>query len=378
MNDADLTSMLAQRTGARVMASPYVEERWANLVMKDKTGRNDAQNMLEMARRLGCELIYAAEGGVDFVSALPDLAERCWKVSVTPMKDGLESVRSALKTPYGELTCAWVMDRQAEDPSSALTESLLKEEHDYEALNWYLDQVGERLDILVKLKSQYVAAYRRQYGAGRILESDGQIPCALHGWLKRDDLIVHQHLWPETFSRTALKLHKLEQALMIAALESGANMIRFCVEGRERFTREMFERDLLPMLHEDVDLVHQHGAFSYIHTCGHMRDQLNWGYLNQLKPHLVESFSELPEGDVDDLKRAREMVAPAICTRGNISLTLLRHGTPAEVERATRKVIEAVGGFRHIVSGTDAVFAGTPFENVKAMVTTVKTFGGSH
>jgi len=371
-----LTSMLSQRTGTQIAASPYVEERWANRVMNDKTGQNGPQNMMEMARRLDCELLYSAEEGINFVSSLPDLFKQCWEVFVTPMKDGLDSVRSILKTPYGELTNVMINDGVAEDPSASLMESLLKEERDYEALNWYLDQVGEHLDVLIKLKSQYVAAHRRKYGAGRIVLSDGPFSCALRGWVRRDDLILQESMWPDTFLRTVLKLHKLEQTLMIAALESGANMIRFCVEGRERYTREMFERDVLPMLHEDVALVHQHGAFSYIHTCGHMRDQLNWGYLNQLKPHLVESFSELPEGDVEDLKRARDMVDPAICTRGNVSLTLLRLGTPAEVERATRKTIEAVRGFRHIVSGTDAVFAGTPLENVKAMVAAVKTFGG--
>jgi uroporphyrinogen-III decarboxylase len=59
---------------------------------------------------------------------------------------------------------------------------------------------------------------------------------------------------------------------------------------------------------------------------------------------------------------------PDTCSKGNLSLGLLRDGTPQQVMEATRAIVETVRGYPHILSTADAVLTGTPPENFIAFV----------
>jgi len=51
---------------------------------------------------------------------------------------------------------------------------------------------------------------------------------------------------------------------------------------------------------------------------------------------------------------------------------LLRHGTPGDIVRQTREMVEAVRGYPHIYSTADAVLPGTPPENFLAFIGTLR------
>lgn len=355
-----------------VMASPFVEERWALRALGLPPETDGLPCLMTCAQRLGCELIYFAEGGVDYNQALGAGDGVQWQTHTTTRSDGLKVIRTRLHTPKGDLTSESLRDDRSEDPANTRTESLMKTEQDYTAFHWYLERIEEDLEALIRQKKDYVAAKVAAVGNWGLVCSEGPVSAGLQGVVKREDLIWHRMEFPGTVLATIRRLHRVEQALMIAALDAGARMFRFCVEGRERFTRDVFETDMEPFLSEDIGLLKARGALTYIHTCGHLKDQIKWGYLNRLKPHLVESFSAPPEGDIDDLRWAREMLEPSICTRGNVSLTLLRNGQTGQIAEAVDKILTAVQGYRHIVSGTDAVHAGTPFQNIEALVKAIK------
>jgi uroporphyrinogen-III decarboxylase len=82
---------------------------------------------------------------------------------------------------------------------------------------------------------------------------------------------------------------------------------------------------------------------------------------------VLETVSPPPEGD-NNLAEARRLLDPTICTKGNLSLILLRDGCVEDVEKATRKMVQDVRGFAHIHSTADAVFAETPAENFVAFL----------
>jgi len=85
----------------------------------------------------------------------------------------------------------------------------------------------------------------------------------------------------------------------------------------------------------------------------------------------LETISPPPEGN-NDLAEARRLLDPAICTKGNLSLILLRDGTVDDIIQATRHMVQAVQGYAHIHSTADAVFAETPTENFVAFLQTAR------
>lgn len=60
--------------------------------------------------------------------------------------------------------------------------------------------------------------------------------------------------------------------------------------------------------------------------------------------------------------------------QGNLNEEILRSGTPAEVEAATRACLQAGGGHRHILNLNHGVDRGTPVENFEAFIRTAHEF----
>jgi hypothetical protein len=95
----------------------------------------------------------------------------------------------------------------------------------------------------------------------------------------------------------------------------------------------------------------------------------------------LEVITETPKGssiwlfDQTDMARAKETIGRVCCIQGNVPLSLLQVGTPDEVARYTRQLIDAAakdGGF--ILDVGAAADAGKD-ENLAAMIDTAKKYG---
>jgi uroporphyrinogen-III decarboxylase len=86
---------------------------------------------------------------------------------------------------------------------------------------------------------------------------------------------------------------------------------------------------------------------------------------------VIETIAPPPEGD-NDLAESRRMLDPSICTKGNLGLGLLREGTTDEIIIATKKIVDSVKGYNHIISTADAVYEETPLENFVAFIRTAR------
>lgn len=95
----------------------------------------------------------------------------------------------------------------------------------------------------------------------------------------------------------------------------------------------------------------------------------------------LEVIADLPKGttvwlfDQTDMARAKETVGKVACIEGNMPLSLLYAGTPAEVAEYTRKLIDAAGEGGGFIVDIGAVADEGNDENLSVMVNTAKEYG---
>jgi len=129
---------------------------------------------------------------------------------------------------------------------------------------------------------------------------------------------------------------------------------------------EPYRRFLKPLLRKEADMVHQAGAkFSYIMTRGVMPlldDFLEIGMDVLWGPDPVQGGA--------DLRVLRDKLKGRICIWGGMNAILtLGEGTPEDAQRAVEEAIRILapgGGF--VLFPVDQIVAGTPWENMEAML----------
>ena len=97
---------------------------------------------------------------------------------------------------------------------------------------------------------------------------------------------------------------------------------------------------------------------------------------------MLPYFRQLPPGryivelEHTDIRKAKEILAGHMCIKGNVDSTLLSLGSPDEVEKAARELIDdlAPGGGFILASGCE-VPLDAPLENVKALINAARKYG---
>jgi hypothetical protein len=131
----------------------------------------------------------------------------------------------------------------------------------------------------------------------------------------------------------------------------------------------------LPVLEAVSRVCQEHGVPLHLHQHGHvlvlMEDLIRAG-VNTVCPLLPP-----PQGDVDDLGRAKRLYGQRIALKGNVDpMRVLLHGAPADVEREVKRCIEsAAAGGGYILGTADSTVMGTPFENIHAFVEAGRKYG---
>jgi uroporphyrinogen-III decarboxylase len=145
--------------------------------------------------------------------------------------------------------------------------------------------------------------------------------------------------------------------------------------GLEMTSPPLFAQMDLPYIRRFAEWTHERGGLFWYHNCGHTRQLISSGTFDTLGADIIETIAPPPEGD-NDLGESRKHIAPSICTKGNLSLRLLRDGTPDQVRAQTRDMVSAVRGWSHIHSTADAVLPGTPPENFLTFIRTARECAG--
>ncbi len=105
-----------------------------------------------------------------------------------------------------------------------------------------------------------------------------------------------------------------------------------------------------------------------IHVCGEAQELVK--PISKISKMLIFSVDQV------DLKLAKQTIGKKfLCLLGNVSTSLMRRGTPAEVEAASKACIqEAASGGNFILSTGCDIAPGTPPKNIETLMRVGKTF----
>jgi len=304
------------------------------------------------------------------------LPEVTTTMTVTPGKDGSYRISRTFQTPAGTLHDEIEKPPQRSsygiDPTPTIVEPLLKDEGDLAALPCLfpgpdrLDMadleeikqaVGERGLVEVQVDSAIDQRAGDALGLSEIMMASIQNPAFVHKLLR----VCQDQVLKETR----------------AVLEAGAPMIfaswfyaSMSAGWGPAHHREFF----LPLLEEHVALVHSYDAIYHYYDDG--RFMANLDAVVGAGVDMISTLPGPPMGDVD-LAEVKARVGERVCLKGNVDLLyVLKDGTPADVDEAVRKAIQAAApGGRYILATSDAVRDGTPPENLHAFCAAGRKYG---
>ena len=161
---------------------------------------------------------------------------------------------------------------------------------------------------------------------------------------------------------------------MDALASTGIDFVTIGAMGSEVLSPRYYENYIVPYAKKLADYAHSKGFMIYNHTCGLLEPMLGMGYFNQMGIDLFETISPPPEGNILSFEDALSKIDPNICTRGNISLSLLINGKPDDIKKEVFSIMKAAEGRKHIVAASDYLMYEVPEANVIAMCEAVEEY----
>jgi hypothetical protein len=249
----------------------------------------------------------------------------------------------------------------------------VKTEDDYARLAVVADAVVEREGEI----RAYFRAWRERVGEDGVIVIGHPHVTWMGYQVSQRNLIFHEVDYRDAFRRGMDAIYRAACFVFGIAMAEGIDFMSESCSGLEMTSPRDFDRLDLPYLQAFSGFTHARDGLFWYHNCGLTRRLIATGRFDRFAPDVVETIAPPPEGD-NDLRGSRRALDPAICSKGNLSLLLLRDGTAVEVAEATRRMVEAVRGYAHIHSTADAVLTGTPPENFIAFVRTAREASSGH
>jgi len=130
-----------------------------------------------------------------------------------------------------------------------------------------------------------------------------------------------------------------------------------------------------PVIRAVVEEVHRHGRLVHVHFHGRCLETV--ADFAELGIDCVCPFERPPGGDVaglDGLRNVARLLDGRVTMNGNVhTVETLLNGTPDDVRREAAEIMAAFEGSPRVIVGTgDQVGAGTPDENIFAMIDAVR------
>jgi uroporphyrinogen decarboxylase len=253
-----------------------------------------------------------------------------------------KTVRYRFVTPKGSLT----MTLQSNEHTSWVTEHLVKEKHDIDALGEYMTTPTCDVEAVNKVVEEYGERGIIR-GFFPILDIYGQGGC----WQDACCLVGTETLIMATFDDPAwvhslLKIiHRRKktyiqgmQGARYDILESGGGDASTTV-----ISPKIFDQFVAPYDADLIEAAHKVGQRVVYHTCGGMMPILE--SVAAMKPDAMETFTPPAMGGDVDLAKAKKRIGDKVCMIGGFDQFHFFTGCTPEATRAeVRRCFEAAGG----------------------------------
>lgn len=140
-------------------------------------------------------------------------------------------------------------------------------------------------------------------------------------------------------------------------------------------TADIFRELAFPAVRRVVELAAAAGMPTHVHSCGPERELVKI-MVEETGLTVIDPLEKPPMGDCD-LAELKRLYGDKITLKGNLHTTdVMLNGTVEEVVAASKEAIDAAaGGGRFILSTGDQCGRDTPFDNIRAMVDTARSYG---
>ncbi len=300
----------------------------------------------------------------EFTGRVPELS---WQHQVETHNQS-RITHSYLNTPYGRL-----YRKIHENETAGLTPMVypLTANSSLDVVRWYAHQHYKALDYLPELLGPIL---EQAHPHGPVSIQWNIQPFELFGLASVPDLVLLAMTQPEAYRAVCDDIREVNIELVKKVFACGADFVFLGGPGVEMMSPRLYEEYLIPDSQAISRAAHEVGGLIYSHICSPIEPFLSKGYYNQMGIDLFETLSPPPVGNVEDLKKARGICDPHMCTRGNVGLDVLLNGNPEQVAEATKSVIQATTGSKHMIAASDYLFYDIPLENAQAVVETVQNY----
>lgn len=314
---------------------------------------DDIKNEIVLAKHLDYEPMFMAE-----------MTNLIFNWQIDESRSNNEFEVSVIQTPIGE----WVRrfprkEIQWNDDAQCPVQT----EGDHKLFVAVCEQVGE-LEPEIR---QYYRQFRQRVGEDGVIVLGHPHPSWLGYQISPSMIFYHWNDFQKTFIRSMDALFEASLFVMNIAMEEGIDFMSDSSYGLEMTSPKLFAEMDLPYIQKFAKWTHERNGLFWYHNCGFTRKMIMDGIFNTLGADVIETIAPPPEGD-NDLAESRKFIDPAICTKGNLNLHLLRDGAPDQIAAKTVELVESVRGWKHIFSTADGVLPGTPPENYIAFINTAR------
>ncbi|MBI3969773.1 MAG: hypothetical protein HY332_00670 [Chloroflexi bacterium] len=361
---ARLWAALRGTPADRIAWSPLLGGYWASGLSPEE----GSLPMPDLARAIGSDLFLRMGGG----RVPPGLRTRHREVKVRQEKNAgpAGQTLTVFETPRGQLRGTAVPD---EHGTSWRQEFVVKSLADYDALS----AVWE--DLVYEPNHDALSAYIDSLGEEGLCVVNGPDAPLVTLFRNREqqELLYDLADEPEQMTQVLDRIHaKAMEGWRILADGPGEVFIQGCSYlGTQLISPAMYRRHVMPYLTEYATLLHRRGKKILAHMCGHIWDLLDLAQDTGLDG--IESFAPPPVGNTP-VGAALERVRRDFCLIGGIDPVVLKMESPAGVRAHTRGILEDAAGHPNFILGSgDAVAAGTPMANLRAVTQAVRDVYGS-
>lgn len=308
-----------------------------------------------------------------------------WKVE--ERKEGRYNVvKKSLETPEGLL---WLQDRYPLEDMEHIhlvlprhDKKIVTTDQEAKAYGWYMRTCAETLlENSEKFKAGIISRYKQENE--RV--ADRCVP-VFHLWmpltqvlfvnLEQDDGLYFMADHSKMLRELMDLVMETDRMCVDAAVAAKFQAVQTAIWGYEIYSPRVHDEHVYEYAKEVCERTKEAGSMFWIHCCGWLKDVIENGFYQKIKPNILECLNYPPCGDVVDWRHSRKLLGDDIITKGNLEDCVLLNGPISEIQRKTKELLDEQAGFRQLFSSSNCILPLTPVENVRAMMDVVHNYQG--